>query len=464
MAKIRNLSESAYQLNFLSSGENFDKYYQKFHSSDLGLLYQSIRWQTLSKALRRKLKVRRTGCPAIFDLQGKLALLLLKSYTQSSDRDLIARLNSDYKFQFFCGLCFGPEDELKDSKIVSRIRSELAQVLDIHEFQSILMKHWQAYMEGLDIFLTGATCYETSLRYPTNVKLLWECFEWTYGQMKTLNKVRKGRMPRNKYPEQKDTYLHYQRSKKDPHKHTERRIKSLLYLLEKLLGQLEEILETLPEAIKAPGRLWDRKRLIEKIYSQQQQWFISQESPDDLIVSIDKDYIRPILGGKEIKRVEFGAKVNMIQINGINFIEHISFDSFHEGIRLKQCIFQVQSLTHRKCKALGADAIYATNPNRSYCRAEKIQTNFIPKGKPSKHAKAQKQLRTILSKERATRMEGSFGTHKQHYGLHKIRARTDKNEILWIVFGVHRANAVAIARRIKKALQKPPWNSAEKAA
>lgn len=31
-----------------------------------------------------------------------------------------------------------------------------------------------------------------------------------------------------------------------------------------------------------------------------------------LIVSIDKAYIRPIVRGKESKRVEFGAKVNSI--------------------------------------------------------------------------------------------------------------------------------------------------------
>ncbi len=43
-------------------------------------------------------------------------------------------------------------------------------------------------------------------------------------------------------------------------------------------------------------------------------------------------------------------------------------------------------------------------------------------------------------------MEGSFGTEKQHYSLGKIKARTELNEILWIFFGVHTANAVRIAK------------------
>ena len=60
----------------------------------------------------------------------------------------------------------------------------------------------------------------------------------------------------------------------------------------------------------------------------------------DRIVSIDRHYVRPIVRGKETKSVEFGAKVNNIQIDGISFIEHLSFkafnEGFNEGIRLKE--------------------------------------------------------------------------------------------------------------------------------
>ena len=47
-------------------------------------------------------------------------------------------------------------------------------------------------------------------------------------------------------------------------------------------------------------------------------------------------------------------------------------------------------------------------------------------------------------------MEGSFGTEKEYYGLQKIKARTKENEILWIFFGVHTANAVRIAKRLSE--------------
>ena len=55
-------------------------------------------------------------------------------------------------------------------------------------------------------------------------------------------------------------------------------------------------------------------------------------------------YVRPIVRGKETKSVEFGAKVNNIQIDGISVIEHLSFKAFNEGIRLKDCIRMQQKL------------------------------------------------------------------------------------------------------------------------
>ena len=59
-----------------------------------------------------------------------------------------------------------------------------------------------------------------------------------------------------------------------------------------------------------------------------------------------------------------------------------------------------------------------------------------------------KVLRSELSKERATRLEGSFGTQKQHYSLARIKARNRKTEILWIFFGIHTANAVLMIDKV----------------
>lgn len=103
-----------------------------------------------------------------------------------------------------------------------------------------------------------------------------------------------------------------------------------------------------------------------------------------------------------------------------------------------------------RVRALAADAIYATNENRKFCTRNHIHTSFVRKGKAAKDEKERKLLRQILSSERATRLEGSFGTQKLHYSLFKVRARTQASEQLWIFFGIHTANALKMIEKIEK--------------
>ncbi|KAB6532242.1 hypothetical protein GAY91_13195, partial [Phocaeicola vulgatus] len=51
------------------------------------------------------------------------------------------------------------------------------------------------------------------------------------------------------------------------------------------------------------------------------------------------------------------------------------------------------------------------------------------------------------------RLEGSFGTQKQHYSLSRIKARNRKTEILWIFFGIHTANAILMIEKIRRGHQ-----------
>ncbi|MBW3469038.1 DDE transposase, partial [Arthrospiribacter ruber] len=63
-------------------------------------------------------------------------------------------------------------------------------------------------------------------------------------------------------------------------------------------------------------------------------------------------------------------------------------------------------------------------------------------------------LSSEISKQRATVMEGVFGTNKNFYGLGKIKVKGEKREKLMIFFGIMTANAVLIAKR-RKAKESP---------
>jgi len=449
MRKLRRIFETTPEFSFLSPQSEFLLYWNKFLESELGKIYQVIPWNDLIKLLQ--LKEPRQGRVAYFNSQGKLALMFLKAYTGLSDRKLVEHLNGSLEFQMFCGIFLGPE-RLVDFKFVSKIRGELAGKLQISTVQQAFSKAWKPYINQPNVILEDATCYESYIRYPTNIKLIWECVDWMYGQMKRTCRALKIRTPRTKFLEQKDKYFAYMRMRKKPWPETQRRTRSLLYLLDKLIKLQEKIDDQNRSRITYPEKYYERKSVIRKVVSQQQKMFRTKSSVPDRIVSIAKDYIRPIVRGKEVKRVEFGAKVNMIQVDGINFIEYLDFDPFNESTRLRNSVWYARTL-FGKITHISADDIYATNANRTYCHDQSITTNFKRKGRAGKHEDQRQIIASELRKERATRMEGSFGTEKQHYSLDKIKARTKMNEILWIFFGVHTANTVRIAKRL--ALEDP---------
>ncbi len=305
--------------------------------------------------------------------------------------------------------------------------------------------------------------YESYIKFPTDVKLLWDCVEWVQGQINSLCDQHRLRRPRSKYKVQKIKQLSFSKKRKKTKNEDRRRRAALLYLLAKLLKQLQSLLNLGGKVIEGlKPAVFERIRTIRRVLLQQRYHYDHPEkSVPDRIVSLYKPYLRPIVRGKENKPVEFGAKVHQLQIGGLNFIEHLSFGAFHEGNRLKKAINQ-QKRWFGPVRQVGADGIYANNRNRTWCRKQGIATSFKPKGRQGKHAEQKKTLRKTLSNIRSTVLEGSFGNEKNHYMLRKVKARTQETEIAWIFFGVHTANAVKIAkaRTAKAALQK----SAAKAA
>ena len=80
----------------------------------------------------------------------------------------------------------------------------------------------------------------------------------------------------------------------------------------------------------------------------------------------------------------------------------------------------------------------------------KISYKYKRKGRAAKDEPLRRILRSELSRERATRLEGSFGTQKQHYSLARIKARNRKTEVLWIFYRKKTANAVYMIEKDEK--------------
>ena len=424
------------------------KYRESFAVSELGRIRALLPLKEMADELASHFpKKHSRGNTPMFPLDGEIALMFLKPYTGLSDDGLIEMLNGSIHMQMFCGVLIDPSRPIKDGKIVSAIRNRLAPRLDIVRQQSVLYKKWDSMLKDKDLCMSDATCYESHLRYPTDIKLMWECCEWLHKLLQKTCREQGERLPRSKYNEVAKARLAYAKQRK-PKKSAPRRMqRRLLKLLDKLIGQWNCLCRLYAPVIHLSAEQDKRIMAIKEVHRQQTDHFNKKEVKHR-IVSIDRPYIRPIVRGKENKRVEFGAKVNNIQVDGISFIEHHSFEAFNEGTRLKQCVEYQESLTGVKVTRIGMDTIYANNENRKYCTERGITTNFVRKGpKPKDEQPDISTARRIIGNLRATVMEGSFGNQKQHFGVGRIAARNRHSETLLLFFGIHMANTATLAAR-----------------
>ena len=270
MRKIQKISDLEPTIAF-SEFDFYKNYETSFYNSEIGGLYQAIPFAELSKSLGLKDNIK--GRSSYFPAAGKLALMFLKSYTSLSDSQLIDNLNSNIHYQLFCGVRINPLEPLTNFKIVSAIRCEVASVLKIDELQKVLSDYWKPYMENLQVHMTDATCYESYIRYPTDVKLLWEAISWLHPHMCAIYKSLGLNKPRSKYDKQAKKYLAY--SKKRKRRQSETRVlkRSLLHLLNKLIGLTDAVLKQYPGQIKLSPRFHKRYAVIRKVCHQQQLRF-----------------------------------------------------------------------------------------------------------------------------------------------------------------------------------------------
>ena len=163
------------------------------------------------------------------------------------------------------------------------------------------------------------------------------------------------RRPRNKFSDVSVSCLSYSKKRKRKVSRGRMLKRRMIRLLEKLIIQRDEIHKEYGASLRYTKDYQKRLSVIRKVLVQEKELFEGRKV-NDRIVSIDRHYVRPIVRGKETKSVEFGAKVNNIQIDGISFIEHLSFKAFNEGIRLKDCIRMQQKLMNVRIRCVAADS------------------------------------------------------------------------------------------------------------
>ncbi|MGQ1788235.1 transposase [Saccharicrinis sp. GN24d3] len=424
---------------------------QIFKETKLGKIHASLPLEELGTTLPIR-QEGTAGAPSWFGNAGMFAVMFLKHYLNLSDEMLVDRINTDWELQMFCGRQFGDNDRIRDRNLPSRIRSYIGNNLSLETFQEIMIEQWSPHMGNTHCSLFDATAYESYVKYPTDEKLLWDCCVWIFECIYVLCKELGVKRPRHKYREQSIKQLAFSKTRKKTFKLRKRRRNSLLYLLNQGIVFMDALLAENAAFLSIAKYLCVQEKLktVRTIFRQQTYM---HEHPGEYvknrIVSFFKPYLRPIIRGKENKRVEFGAKAHIYQVDGINLIDKLSFDPYNEALCLKGCVDK-HNRHFGELHQLGVDNIYGTNKNRTFITENKICTCLPRKGRPPKHDKQTSKMRQELGRQRATGLEGSFGNEKNHYGLRKVKARTQNNEIVWILFGIMTANAVKISKRTRQ--------------
>lgn len=112
---------------------------------------------------------------------------------------------------------------------------------------------------------------------------------------------------------------------------------------------------------------------IQELYRQQEQIYrTGTNSIEHRIVSIHQPFIRPIVRGKEGKKVEFGSKINVSLINGYTRINQFDFEAFNEGNFLQAQVEAYKKFYGFYPELVQTDDIYMSRNNRKYLKEHVI--------------------------------------------------------------------------------------------
>ena len=191
MAKVGNLSDIQQEIAF-TEFDFYQQYVETFKTSELGRIQPllPLREMAISFGLieekPKNIRAKR-GRKSFFTPESKVALAFLKMYTGLSAPKLMEALNGNIYYQIFCGIRISPKNQLTNYKLIDNILLELSKKLKIQEQQKVLADAWKPYMKKLETVYTDASCYESLMRFPTDVKLLWECVERAYKMMCSIS-------------------------------------------------------------------------------------------------------------------------------------------------------------------------------------------------------------------------------------------------------------------------------------
>lgn len=449
------------------------------------LLTRENRWVKLSRLIPWDKIVRQydqqfrsvEGRPA---LSGRIVLgaVMIKHMLDLTDRETILQIQENMFMQYFLGYSTFTNDAPFSATLFVAIRERLSLEV-LGSINEILIQHCfpkeeeAAEPTGVDDeppantaesapdsigpepppkknhgkLLMDATVAPQNITFPTDLKLLnasriksEQIIDTIYdAQLHGETKVRTYRQIARK------DFLNTAKKKHKTHKEIYKANGSQLRYLKRNLQHIALLLTAYEEhkvLIPLTPRQFEYLEVIRTVYTQQQTMHQTRtKSIEDRIVSIHQPHIRPIVRGKEGKKVEFGSKLQVSLVNGFSFIDKLSWDNFNEGGYLMDSVKKYKTRFGYYPAEVLADQIYCTRENRKQLKLLDIKLCAKPLGRPSTTA-----LSNHVRPGERNPIEGKFGQAKVAYGLDNIKAKLKTTSESWIAAIALVLNLVNMAR------------------
>ncbi len=427
------------------------------------VLAELIPWDEICNLYLKHVGVATTGRPAISP-RVVIASLIIKHMCNLDDRETVDQISENMYMQYFLGYSsFTPEAPFDASLFVEfRKRLGMDSLNAINE-KIIALKTKMTDSKDVTVIdkdsdndkkddseannnisnkgrvIFDATACPQNIAYPTDLDLLSTARKKSEELIDVLyNPSLHEKKPRTYRQVARKRYLKTAQKKNKRRQETRKAIASQLRFLKRNFNSINRLLNSY-STIPLNPKNYKYLLVITMLYQQQKKMYDDKtHSVEDRIVSIHQPHVRPIVRGKAQAKVEFGSKIHVSIVDGISFLDQISWDAFNEGSQMMEYVEKYHQRFGFYPRELLADQIYCTRANRAALKEKGIRLIAKPLGRPS-------AVQIHVRPGERNPIEGKFGQAKTAYGLNRIKARLMNTSESWIASIILVLNLVKLA-------------------
>lgn len=430
------------------------------------VLANLIPWDDICNLYLKFVPVNSTGRPPL-NPRVVLGSLIIKHLCNLDDRETVDQISENIYMQFFLGYStftneapfdaslfvdfrkrLGLENlnAINERIVALKTKTETKKEIEPPDSDSHTNDSDNQASEPLEVTHKGrvimdATACPQDIAYPTDLNLLNDAREKLEELIDSVyTRSLHDQKPRTYREVARKDYLRTAQKRNKSKKVIRKAIREQLNYVNRDIKSINTLLDAYDQ-IPFPLTPKEQKYLfvVQTLYDQQKQMFETRtHSIEHRIVSIHQPHVRPIVRGKAQAKVEFGAKIHLSLVDGISFLDQLSWDAFNEGSHILNYVQQFRKRFGHYPSEVLADKIYCTRANRAALKDLGIRLVAKPLGRPS-------AVQNHLSPGERNPIEGKFGQAKTAYGLDRIKARLKGTSESWIATIVLVLNLVKLA-------------------